>query len=645
MSKMNTILQNTHKQKNINYLKVRDLFFDKARTLNKWKAVLVCIPPLVLILSYLPIFPEKFFLVVQRDLIVGILSIVVFLTSYFLFDKKINGYLSISNAFREEYDCNVFGIPVNIFFLHQPTIDHYLGKANLAGNHPKYETWYNEVFCDNNYRNVICSQIDNVLYTYLVYIAYRRVIVISAIVLTIASLVSSFFLGLGTFLLIVVSAFSILQICIESIGRMNDIIASNKKVLDYTETSKEEICTALDGGDVTLLRMFQDVIATNRERSVFIPKYIRNKYLKDGSKFYRQLDEYKKIFYDKGTLTIPSCASDIEIFDPQDQRTVTLDLVQARLLEMLTVVCEAFDREGIRYALDGGSLIGAVRNGTANPPTADICKVGGKFIFWDDDVDLAIHIHDAERAKEVIRKLSIYDVQDYSSETYYSPRLSNFRIRDRDSYICEKDSCLYELYQSRGLFLDVYVYAPILKSKTLDSLYRQVFIHRLYKRVLKTEEKYLKTKGTASCPKILNKFCKLKAKYLKRTNWYCTHAKNDRYFAYTPNYIHDLKKPGPYINAEDLYGEHNYAEFEGKLMPVPTRPDNVLKAFYGDWFISPFTSVQELKLKFGETWFSHHEFPVTALKHLFKVQLSPQQTDGVHADDKDQSLTSCRASV
>ena len=73
-------------------------------------------------------------------------------------------------------------------------------------------------------------------------------------------------------------------------------------------------------------------------------------------------------------------------------------------------------------------------------------------------------------------------------------------------------------------------------------------------------------------------------------------AKCEEYYCYIPNYIDNIKTPGPYIKKEDLFGdEKNELEFANHLFPVPANPKAVLEKFYGEnWYISPFKTKDEI---------------------------------------------------
>lgn len=616
---MNCILKNTHKRRNIDLLRTRDYYFDRARRLNRLKIALAVLPPIILVVSYIVASCAKW-IDESRDFIVGGFSILTFLLSYFIIEKGISYNLDKSNRYREEYDLNVFGLTANPFATERIPESDPLSEAKRVKLAPKYETWYGEVFCNNKGRNIICCQLDNVIYTYHVYRACR--VLISVILpLVVIGLFLTLIAGVKICILSVLSAFTILQLCVESIGGMTDGINANRAIMKFCESSSREICQQLDCGEYAVLRMLQDVILQNRTHSIFIPKFIRKQFLKEDSIFYRDLDKFKKIYFESAEPSIPSSAEEIELFDPDDHISVRLTEVHNRLLEMLRDVCTLFEQEKITYTLDGGTLIGAVRDENAEQPASTIRTEGGKMIFWDDDVDLAVPYYDVERAKNIIREhLPQYAVQDYSDE-FYSPRLSNFRIRDKRSVTCEKDNPLYELYTSRGLFLDIYAYTPIFYGKTLDRCFRNILIHPLYRRIRRTEECYPRVKGVEKKEEaLLQRFKRQKQKYQKRVAYYLAHANCNKYYVYTPYYIDNLKKAGPYIRKEDLYGSPRYAEFEGFMLPVPSYPDRILEKSYPAWYCSPFESEEQLRKQFGEKWFSHHQFRSTVMKHIDKVR-------------------------
>lgn len=625
---MKEILKNTHKKKNIDLLRVRDYYFDKARHLNTLKTMLVYLPAILLVVSYFSWLPYYDWVDENRDYIINTITIASFVLIHFAVDRFIDNYLDVSNAYREMYDVRVLGIEKNPFAYAVNSDKDYLDKARLYPYSSKYETWYGEIFDDSNSRNIICAQLDNVIYTYYVYKHYRKhSTIIFGLIIGFMTVFSLLF-AKGAWVLGLMSVFNIAQMYIEERSNINDLIESNFGIMELVENKGSGFAEELDNGNTSILRTLQDTIINNRNNSIFISKSIRNLYLKENSVYREKLNEYRAMFLTDEHTNIPRTARDIEIFNFEETDTVTLDEIQQRLLFMMEKVADAFEKENIVYTFDGGSLIGAVRGD--NSETVQL--TGGKFVFWDDDIDIAIPITDEmpEKAKAAIQKHlgEDFDIQDYNNDPYYSPRLSNFRIRDKKSVISEKDSPLFDKYRYRGLFIDVYVYTPILRSKFVDKLYRKVRIHPLYKRILKTEMLYPLYESSdaprdkAALEKLLERFLRQKAAYMKRVDWYLAHAKNDSFFAYTPNYIHSLKQAGPYISKAGLYGEAKTAQFETLEIPVPSAPDEVLTAFYGKWYNSPYIPAEKLKAEHEEDWFSCHKFMVTTMKHIDHVDFT-----------------------
>ena len=592
---MNQILIETHKKQNIDLLRVRDLFFDKARKLYKFRTFSMVLPVILLVASYLPFISRITVLDMYRDYYIGVISIVLFFVTD-LIDDKMQEYLEISNTFREQYDVNVFGIEQNKYIYDNALIAQYLPLADTSvHDSKKYEYWYEEIFCEEPLGNILCCQMDNIIYTYYVYRSTKKLYTAAVAAVAVLMVVLWIVVGTPSFLILsILSAFSVVQMFLEYIDVCSELIDNNQKLREKLLHGDEKV-SEID------VRCIQDCIVTNRNRSLFIPKYIRDKFLKDGNPYYMDLNEVRKKLLPKETTTIPSKVEDIEILSSDGKRKTDLPTVHERLLAMLRDVREVFDKNGIQYTLDGGTLIGAIRE-------------GGHFIFWDDDVDLAIRYEDFARAKELLAESfgAIYDLQDYYNEEYYSPRLSSLRVREKGSVVCEKDSALYEKYGMRGLFLDIYVYAPVLCSLSFDKWYRKCFIHPMHRQIKKTEELWRSDREKYGA-----RFIKEKARYMKRVEWYLAHAKCDAYYTYTPNYIENIKSPGPYFSKADLYGEKRVATFEGLEYPVPTNAEAVLVGFYGDtWNQSPFLSIADYEAKYGDDWYGHKRFAVTAMKHL-----------------------------
>ena len=637
---MDDILKKTHKKNNIDLLKGRDTFFDKARNRKKWFSFTIVMPPIIASATYIPYVLEAIPSVEGlRDYIIGICTIIFVIIGEVILQRNERD-LFVSNALREEYDIKVLGLPRNEFAFdkgllrddegewRQEIVDAWECRPDSA----KYEVWYQEIFTDNKMANTLCQQMDNIIYTYHVYGAFKKrekmiILVESAIVFALLILSIFVWKDIQIFILIAFSLFGAFQSQLSEYKTITELINANSHLFGYVRNNSDLIKKVLadDNKGQVFLRSLQDIILVNREKSLFIPKRIRDKYLENGNEFYVQLDIIKKIYMD--TPCIPHEARDIEILSgTSGEVTTTLDAVHERLLLMLVDVDKALRESQIKYILDGGSLIGA-------------CRDEKGFVFWDDDIDLALMIDDVDDAKTaIIEKFGDkYEIQDYENDVYYSPRLSTFRIREKNerSIVEEKDSELYEEYKNRGIFIDVYAYAPIVVNRTVDRFIRRLliqgfnfkfftkkwngdkvshkynclFLEGLYTKIRKEETDWkhdVKNRNNH-----FNKYVRLKEKYLKRVSRYLKLAKNKDYYAYVPNYIDDVYKPGPYIKG-DFFDDLEMCPFEGFEFQRPKAYDQILEAYYGVWRKSPFKNLESLI----DEGFSTKTFDVTALKHL-----------------------------
>lgn len=608
---MNKILVNTHKKENIELLKIRDFYFDKARILNRIKLYLLAFP--IIVAFVLAFFAKKEIIGKFKDIIVGGITLISFIP-IFIINRNISKNVTISNTFREEYDVRVLEMNRNEFAYDYSVLEkykdikqkeRYINKKHNFGK--KYEYWYDEIFSEDLIKNTICCQMDNIIYTYFVYKAYRKKLWIRlGIILFLAaglSLAASIVFNdyVSFFLCALVSIMPLLQMFLESIITSTNLVNNNinlKNMImkDNTKFDKEKV------------RTLQDVIITNRDNSLFISKRDRNAFLKDNSPYYSDLNDVTLKVFKGENITMPSSSKDIEVLSFDGKKRVTLDVVQNKLTKMLNDTVWALNKNNVKFFVDGGTLIGAVRE-------------KGNYIFWDDDIDLGILETDIESLIAKLSKdLPNYEFQTYSNEEYYSPRLSSLRIREKNdsSIVYEKDSPLYNKYFRRGLFIDIYVYHPIYKSLCMDKIYRRLFLHNLNSRIRDIEYKCLLNEE-----KYLPKFIRLKAKYLRRVNRYSKIAKNEEYYSYLPTYIDKSKKAGPYLKKENLLGNSlKEITFASIKAFAPANPEKVLEEIYGkDWNKSPYLSINELQNLYKDKWTFKKEFPVTCLKHLSYIDI------------------------
>ena len=243
--------------------------------------------------------------------------------------------------------------------------------------------------------------------------------------------------------------------------------------------------------------------------------------------------------------------------------------VELELLCELDRVCETL---GIQYFLDSGTLLGAVRD--------------HHFIPWDDDIDVIMLREDYEALKENGNNLFNDNVffQCAYTDKYYSRGQAQLR---------KKGTCAMIPYESKhvrfdqGIFIDIFVLDGVAENN--DDLVRQF-----------TEKNHLMgrldiigipsstIKRNIIAKKVVRPFLKMKyspfEKYFHQYEEICCRYNDSAYvdkimFRESPEQVKKIKK--------EWFSKTIKIEFEGGLFPIPHQYDKVLKAYYGDNYMTP----------------------------------------------------------
>lgn len=232
--------------------------------------------------------------------------------------------------------------------------------------------------------------------------------------------------------------------------------------------------------------------------------------------------------------------------DGSDQRRA-----QLRMQEMLKFVDSFCKENDIKYWLEGGTLLGAMRH--------------GGFIPWDDDTDICMTYEDAEKFKRLMLERKPHPdfvIQCHETDpTYYGfwPVL-----RDLKSEYFQKGNLLHERRNLRGLQIDIFPMRPGLNR----------FIHRfcatLAVRLVEKPLRYHKSPHVTFQYRMLRHVVFPMFRALSRigaSRLYRLDLGLQWYQSIPPEAIFPLGR----------------AEFEGIRLSVPHDPDAYLTRQFGDW--------------------------------------------------------------
>lgn len=259
-------------------------------------------------------------------------------------------------------------------------------------------------------------------------------------------------------------------------------------------------------------------------------------------------------------------------YKESDYTDLSLRDAQMLMVDILKDVHKICEKHDLKYFLDAGTLLGAVRH--------------KGFIPWDDDMDIGMLREDYERFIEIAKK-ELPDhlfLQTFETDDKYDIYQVPCKIRYNGTILIEKGiSENSEMHN--GVYIDVFPYDSLPKSKFIYKIQRMLSYNVLksFIRIREIPDNLtFKNKVTHAFYKIIIKTFP----YKRRKKFFDFLVKwndvNSPYMGYGLDTVWSeyIYKKEDYFNLEKL-------EFEGNYFYGPKNYHAILTQLYGDYMILP----------------------------------------------------------
>ena len=234
-------------------------------------------------------------------------------------------------------------------------------------------------------------------------------------------------------------------------------------------------------------------------------------------------------------------------------------------LEILDVVTQFCDANGIRYWLDSGTLLGAIRH--------------KGYIPWDDDIDLGMLREDYERFLSTFNKFNhrYHAVSIEIDSNFYLPFA---KVCDTSTVLYEPDENGYQL----SVNIDIFVYD---NAPDDDALVEKMYDKRDRLRTI-----YMYKTGTIHS----NNPVKSVLKWGRRTIYRICFPRNTirlmaenskKYAGCKTERVGNFTAFTRMACSKRVFDSFVEVEFEKKMYKAPVGYDEWLKSFYGDYMQLP----------------------------------------------------------
>lgn len=233
-------------------------------------------------------------------------------------------------------------------------------------------------------------------------------------------------------------------------------------------------------------------------------------------------------------------------------------------IEMLSFIDQICRENDIKYFLDSGTLLGAIRH--------------KGFIPWDDDVDIALFREDYDKLVNLLKDHPKYRAISYENSTYLFPFA---KIIDTTTWVKTEK---FDVYSDLGIYIDLFPIDNIPDSK----FKRKVFFNKIW--MGRKAINYVAIEERKLLSKFYQKQLKLFFDYIgyKKINSFIDSECRKYEKVDTKNIttiLGSFKKIK--ILEKKWFSETKYVDFENLKLPIPAGYDEYLKVLYGDYMKLP----------------------------------------------------------
>lgn len=228
-------------------------------------------------------------------------------------------------------------------------------------------------------------------------------------------------------------------------------------------------------------------------------------------------------------------------------------LIMLDMLVEFDVICK---KHQLRYWLDSGSLLGAVRH--------------QGFIPWDDDIDLSMPVEDYNKFKDIAANELSKDVFLQTSQTDKNFRFDYIKLRSNKANIVEFHEKDTTVTYHQGVFVDIFPMLTIENTKDNEALYDSTL-----KKIREVSSISLHTPDGKDNPE---QRAGLTAS-LKQLHQGWEPEKVEANNGLKVIYGGEMPDVAAWFDIDAVL-PLTTLEFEGRIFPVPNDPDRYLGAIY-----------------------------------------------------------------